>query len=266
MKLPSIGHRSEHPRGQGLVEFAIILPLLALLLVMAIDFGRVFFGYVAIHNASRIGADYGASHADAWNGPPSGEEQAERDRFEDLVLGDLQSLNCTLPTPDPVPDPVFTGFADGDLAYVELTCEFGLLTPLAELVLGGPIPLTARSDFAVNRTINPGLPESSLPPPNLCSAPTASFTTEPAAGAGNRVNVPSGTEVLFQDTSTTEAGCPVLTWSWDFDDGGSTNDASTASTSHVFTHSGGGFTDYRVRLFVTNAGGSSVAQVTVRAQ
>jgi hypothetical protein len=266
MKLPIIGHRSEQPRGQGLVEFALILPLLVLLLVMAIDFGRVFFGMVALQNASRIGADFGASHADAWNGAPSGEEQAEQDHYQNLVLGDMQSLNCELPTPDPVPDPVFSGFDDGDLAYVELACEFGLLTPLAETLLGGRVQLAARSDFAVNRTINPNLPESSVPPPNLCSAPNASFDTQPAAGAGNRVNVSSGTEVLFDDTSTVEAGCPVLTWSWDFDDGAPTTDADTSSTSHVFTHSGGGSTDYRVRLLVTNAGGTSTAQVTVRAQ
>ena len=31
-----------------MVEFALIMPLLVLLLVMAIDFGRVFFGWVAL--------------------------------------------------------------------------------------------------------------------------------------------------------------------------------------------------------------------------
>ena len=38
-----------------------MLPILALLLVMAVDFGRVFFGWVALQNAARIGADYAAS-------------------------------------------------------------------------------------------------------------------------------------------------------------------------------------------------------------
>ncbi|MGH2463352.1 MAG: TadE/TadG family type IV pilus assembly protein, partial [Candidatus Limnocylindria bacterium] len=42
-------------RGQGLVEFAIILPFLMLVLLMAVDFGRVFFGWVGLANASRIG-------------------------------------------------------------------------------------------------------------------------------------------------------------------------------------------------------------------
>jgi hypothetical protein len=245
------------------VEFALVLPLLALLLVMAIDFGRVFFGVVALQNASRIGADYGASHADSWNGAPSGEELAEQAHYQNLVVGDLQALNCTLPSPDPVPDPVFSGFDDGDLAFVELSCEFGLLTPLAEAILGGPVSLHARSDFAVTRTINPHLPESSIPPPNLCSPPDASFDTTPPEGTGNRVTIAAGTEVLFADTSTYEAGCPVLTWSWDFDDGGTTQDADTASTSHVFPAR---TTDYTVRLRITNAGGTDTAQINVRAR
>ncbi|CAN5198787.1 hypothetical protein BH23CHL9_BH23CHL9_04030 [soil metagenome] len=52
-------------RGQGLVELALILPLLLLLLLGAIDFGRVFFGWVAVTNASRVGANYAATHPDA---------------------------------------------------------------------------------------------------------------------------------------------------------------------------------------------------------
>ncbi|MDQ2683995.1 MAG: pilus assembly protein, partial [Chloroflexota bacterium] len=49
-----------------MVEFALVLPILALLLVMAIDFGRVFFGWVALQNAARIAADTAAGTADAW--------------------------------------------------------------------------------------------------------------------------------------------------------------------------------------------------------
>ena len=40
------------PRGQALVEMAIILPVLVLLLLLAVDFGRVFFGWIALNNAS----------------------------------------------------------------------------------------------------------------------------------------------------------------------------------------------------------------------
>ena len=169
MKLP-LRRRREVSRGQALVEFALILPLLALLLVMAIDGGRVFFGWVALQNAGRIGADYAAAHADAWNGAPDRDQQDQRERYELLIRQDLQSLGCQDTTVVPAPnfDPDGDGtsdFTDGALVRVELECPFGLLTPLAEAALGGPVTLHARADFAVNRTINTGLETVINPPP-----------------------------------------------------------------------------------------------------
>ena len=60
MKLPLSSPARAQPRGQALVEFALILPLLVLLLLLAIDFGRVFFGWVALNNAARIAANEAA--------------------------------------------------------------------------------------------------------------------------------------------------------------------------------------------------------------
>lgn len=48
--------------GQSLVELAIILPVLMVILLGIIDFGRVFYAYVTITNASREGARYGSLH------------------------------------------------------------------------------------------------------------------------------------------------------------------------------------------------------------
>lgn len=49
-------------RGQSLVELAIMLPILLIILLGIIDFGRVFYAYVTITNASREGARYGSMH------------------------------------------------------------------------------------------------------------------------------------------------------------------------------------------------------------
>jgi len=46
-------------RGQATIEFVLSLGLLLLMLVAALDFGRAFFGYIAITNASREGARSG---------------------------------------------------------------------------------------------------------------------------------------------------------------------------------------------------------------
>jgi Flp pilus assembly protein TadG len=47
---------SHHPAGQSMVEFALLLPIIVLLLVGVFDLGRAFFSYIAITNAAREGA------------------------------------------------------------------------------------------------------------------------------------------------------------------------------------------------------------------
>ena len=44
---------SKHTRGQALVEFALITPLLILLTVLIFDFGRILFAYTMSPNALR---------------------------------------------------------------------------------------------------------------------------------------------------------------------------------------------------------------------
>lgn len=175
-------------RGQGLVEFAIILPFLMLVLLMAADFGRVFFGWVGLANASRIGASYAAAHPDAWDVPGI---PAQRDNYEDQILADANALNCTLP--GVIPAPVFPSGTDlGDSAQVTLTCQFSLITPLVSQILGGTITISADSIFPIRAGITGGVIVGSLPP-----TPTPTPTPDPSATprlcdvpgfSGNKVN------------------------------------------------------------------------------
>jgi Flp pilus assembly protein TadG len=48
-------------RGQSYVELAFVLPVLAIVLVVAADFGRLFFAYVGVIDAARAGAQYGSN-------------------------------------------------------------------------------------------------------------------------------------------------------------------------------------------------------------
>jgi uncharacterized repeat protein (TIGR01451 family) len=52
--------RREPTRGQSLVEFALVLPLLLLIFSGAADLGRAFYNYVALENAVKEGSLYGA--------------------------------------------------------------------------------------------------------------------------------------------------------------------------------------------------------------
>ncbi len=50
------------PRGQALIEFALVLPVLLLLLLGALDFGRLMQAHVTATSAVRAGAFWGAAN------------------------------------------------------------------------------------------------------------------------------------------------------------------------------------------------------------
>ena len=161
--------RSEKPvsRGQALVEFALVLPLLALLLVMAIDFGRVFFGWVSLTNAARVGANY------AGYTPNLLSNAAERDDYElllqDAVTGcDLNPADLN----DAAYDPVFTDMDGdgkdngwGDHVTVTISCQMHLITPLAGAIVGQNVPMVAEAVFPIRQGTFGG-PGPAGPPPN----------------------------------------------------------------------------------------------------
>jgi hypothetical protein len=64
-------------RGQTLVEFALILPVLMLVILGVIEFGRIFYGFSTLQNAARYGADVaskGPPHIDLLNPVPNDPE------------------------------------------------------------------------------------------------------------------------------------------------------------------------------------------------
>jgi Flp pilus assembly protein TadG len=60
-KVPETRRRFRAARGQSYVELAFALPVLAIILVVAADFGRLFYTYVEVINAARAAAQYGSN-------------------------------------------------------------------------------------------------------------------------------------------------------------------------------------------------------------
>ena len=54
-------------RGQSLVELSLMLPMLLLLTVVALDFGRVYLGYINVQNMARIAANLAGNNPEAWS-------------------------------------------------------------------------------------------------------------------------------------------------------------------------------------------------------
>jgi len=48
--------RRHQAKGQGLVEFALLLPVLVLMIFGVLELGRAFFAFIAISNSAREGA------------------------------------------------------------------------------------------------------------------------------------------------------------------------------------------------------------------
>ena len=69
--------RGLRQRGQSFVEFALILPVLMLIVLIGLDFARAFVGWIAVNNAARVGANFAATNPSAWNaGNPNATLQA----------------------------------------------------------------------------------------------------------------------------------------------------------------------------------------------
>jgi hypothetical protein len=203
----------EGHRGQSLTEFAMTLPVVLLVVLFGLDFGRVFLGWVSLTNAVREAANFAAMNPAAWGSQPNFSVQAEYVR---LVTTEAADANCTLP--DPVPDPTFpSGTSLGSPADVSITCHFSLITPVISNIVGSAVAVTASSAFPVRAGLIAGIPTPSpsptpsptpTPNPSATPAPTAtpSPTPSPTPTSTPMCTVPNMWNVLTSDATATWTG------------------------------------------------------------
>jgi Flp pilus assembly protein TadG len=196
--------RLRHPRpsGQGLVEFALVLPVLLVLLAGALDLGRVFYANITLGGAAREGA------LQAARTPGSFVADAPCDTTTNMVVCRVQ-LEAKGSMVEVAPEDIDLVCSTsgcpaqgGSTVTVTVHGTFRLLTPLLAAVFGGQtLPLTSSATAQIEF----------LPPATTATAPpgpVADFTATPRTG-----NSPLA--VRFTDTSF---GDPTQ-WQWDFGDG-----------------------------------------------
>ena len=111
--------------GQGLVEFALIIPLFLLLVFAMVDFGMGFYSWITVTNAAREGARVGAVRADS---------ATITQRVKDTA-GSLNNANLSVSVTNA------QGTTGGDVV-VTATYQYQLITPLSkflQLFSGGGI-------------------------------------------------------------------------------------------------------------------------------
>src|SRR5262245_31708724 len=77
--------RTARQGGSVAVEMALVLPLLVLIVLLCVDFGRFAYTYIAAKNAARAGAEYGIMHPYSDSSKTTWEnniQEAARDEME----------------------------------------------------------------------------------------------------------------------------------------------------------------------------------------
>jgi Flp pilus assembly protein TadG len=90
-------------RGAAATELVVLLPLLIALSLASVDFGRFCYAHIALGNAARVGAEYGATHRyDAANAAnwTSRVESAMREEFSEQGGLDPTALDTEVQVAD----------------------------------------------------------------------------------------------------------------------------------------------------------------------
>jgi Flp pilus assembly protein TadG len=138
-------------RGQSVVEFALLLPVILILVLTAVDFGRLYSSWVTLNNSARVAANYAAANPNAAFGIGS--------TYANLVTGEgFGSLGSICSVSGGIPAPIFADTTVdsntttrnlGDTATVSVSCSFKVITPFISALIGNSVPLTASSTFTI---------------------------------------------------------------------------------------------------------------------
>ncbi len=138
-------------RGQSLVEFALVLPILLIMIFGIIDFGMGLRSYISLTNATREGARFAAVGNPAGTYPTDCDGVSSDDvvgrvcvAIEGLKLADLNSVSVDYPN----------GTSPGNSVIVAADYTYNYITPLGDMIdffSGGSFPnslsLTTSTDM-----------------------------------------------------------------------------------------------------------------------
>lgn len=127
MKLRKLLLKSQ--RGQAMVELALVLPILLMLFMGIVEFGRIFGAYMIISNLSREGARYGVvGHDDT--------------QIQNLIISqkawlDESKLTITIA-------PLYAQRDKGDTLGVTVDYPVELIVPVIANILPNPVNLSVQ--------------------------------------------------------------------------------------------------------------------------
>jgi len=223
--------------GQSLVEFTLIVPVMLILLLTALDLGRLMYAQITVTNAAKEGALVASQ---------GGSFKANADCADDntIMCGVLTEAKGGFVEVDKTKVSVAPALCVKDATYpssgappnvsVTVKTPFRVITPLIGDFLGSSVILTGIADaqcLVVPKVTFPSLP-----------SPTALFTATPQSG-------PAPLTVSFDASASSSPGATITSYSWSFG-------ASGVNVSNKFNTAG----TYVVKLTVTDSRGQTSSQ------
>lgn len=242
---------NEGDRGQSLVEFALVIPILLTLVLVAVDFGRIYFTTIQVANAAREAAAYGAQFPTDSTGMLSRANAERNSQTQSGQQNTLTSSNVSAACKTPGGSSISCsaasgGSGTGNTLTVSVNTPFTFLTPFITNLFGGSMTIRSSATVAVlGLAADPNAGD-----PSGCDAPDTPVLTL----------TPTGLSVVIDPAgSLPDAGvCAISGYNYDFGDGQS-GVGGTVPTSHTYAVGG----SYTIKLTVTNQGGSASVSKTV---
>ena len=232
--------RRRRSRGQSLVEFALIAPILLLFLATVLDLGRIYYANISLLNAAREGAFQASKTPDSYLHDQPCNDPANlivcRVQLESkgtMVQVATTDIDVTCSKPG-------CPLEANSTVTVEVRGEFELITPILGFIFGGQtIDLNTSATTQIEYFPTGGV--ATLPP-----NPVAMFTATDTTG-----------EAPFAISFDGSASSGATDYVWDFGDG--TGAHGDAQVTHTYTTAG----TYVVTLRIIGLAGDATSTMTI---
>lgn len=211
-----------HSRGQSLVELALIAPVFLLLLLTAIDLGRLLYSQVTITNAAKEAALVASQGGTYQTNQPCGPTNTVMCGALTEAQGgfvEVDKARVTLTPATCVPNAMYPPGGPPTVS-VSVSAPFRVVTPIIGQIVGSNLVLSASADaecLVVPQVTFPSLPN-----------PTAAFTASPMTGT-------EPLQVFFNATGSFSPGATITSYAWSFGGSGPTPNFTFAAGTHVVT-------------------------------
>jgi PKD repeat protein len=233
--------RRPRSRGQSLVEFALVLPLLLVFLATVLDLGRIYYANISLLNAAREGAFQASKTPGSYqaNQPCNTNTNLIVCRVQLESKGSMVEIADT----DIAVSCSKTGcpLEANSTVRVEVAGQFQLITPILGFIFGGQ---TINMESSATQQIE-YFPVGGVP--TLPTTPEAIFTASDTTGEAPFA-------ISFDGTASTGSPTDFL---WDFGDGEFA--VGDAQVTHTYEDAG----TYIVSLRVINIAGDHFATMTI---